>query len=328
MASSSSNWGILAAGGIAHTFAKSALASGSKLVAVASRSAGKSQAFADAYDISHAYRSYEELLANPSINIVYIANTHNFHCDTVKSALQAGKHVLCEKPLGVSVSETQEMINLARELGLFLMEGMWSRFLEPMVKIKSWIKEGHIGELRYLNADFGFAPDVDDEHRVFNPKLAGGALLDVGIYPVALANMLAEGSPIKSLHGETSLHRTGVDTDDQIMLTYQNGLKASLRCSITTRLKNEAEIIGTKGRIVIQPWFHAAEKAQLFNNDVEVESIHTPRPEGEGFVGQIKHVEACLHEGRLESTVMPLSDTLDIAQIMESLLKDWGIQYA
>lgn len=319
-------WGIIGCGGIAQKFANCMKhVATAELAAVASATPGKAEEFASQFGVDSAYGDYNQLVGRDDIQAVYVATTHNFHYENVKLALEHGKAVLCEKPITVAAWEAEELIALARERKLFLMEGMWTRFLPAICQVREWLDAGEIGELRQIRADFGFNAPFNPEGRMFNKALAGGALLDAGIYPVSLASMIA-GSPV-AVEGIAEIGSTDVDEQSFYLFRYESGAIASLSASVRAPVEIVAEIIGSEGRITI-PRFLAASSAELHRFDRR-ETIRRdfPFPDGQGFEYEIQEVVDCLNQGKLESDVMPLDETLSIMQTMDALRKKFGLVY-
>ncbi len=321
-------WGILGAGGIARKFVSSARAAEGdhQVVAVASNTPGKARSFADTHSIPQAFESYPDLLADKSIDTVYVANTHNFHCDTVLMALDAGKHVLCEKPLAVNARQAGQMIERARANNRFLMEAMWTRFLPACQQLVRWINEGRIGEVRQIEATFGFSRDWDPQGRMLNPELAGGTLLDMGIYPLSFSSLIMKGERPSRVVTDITVGETGVDEDDVLVFSYQNGVKAVLRCSLRTSVVNHAIVIGTRGMVRLPPSFIGQNRVELITESEEVRQIFPPT-EDRGFQYEIAHVGRCISEGLTESPVMPLNETLKLAETMDHILNRAGVIY-
>uniref|UniRef100_UPI0035669924 Gfo/Idh/MocA family protein n=1 Tax=Pontiella sp. TaxID=2837462 RepID=UPI0035669924 len=244
-------WGIIGCGGIARKFVSSlnALEQGT-LSAVASSSPERAGAFAAETGAGTSYGSYAELIADPEIDIIYIATTHNFHHRNLIECLEGGKSVLCEKPLTVNAAQAEEAIQLAHKNNCFLMEGMWTRFLPAIQKAKALLQAGAIGERLSVKADLSFRGPDDPKHRLFNRELAGGALLDVGIYPLSLAAFMMERQPVK-VQSHAVIGPTGVDDRSFYLLDYGDGLTAHLSSGITAALPVDAYISGSKGFIKI-----------------------------------------------------------------------------
>ena len=318
------HWGILGPGSIAHRFAKGLKSvPDANLYAVGSRTQAKADEFADNYDAPKRYGSYEALAEDPDVQAVYIATPHPQHKDAMRLCLNHGKAVLCEKPFTVNAKEAAEVIDLARTKDLFLMEGMWARFFPGMVKVRELLASGAIGEAKMLQADFGFRADINPEGRLFNLALAGGGLLDVGVYPISLASMLF-GTPT-DITGLAQIGETGVDEMAAVTLKYAQGQLASIVTGIRISTPSEATIFGTDGSLKLQAPFWNPVKLTL-NAGGKTEEISVPF-EGEGFNYEAQEVHNCLRAGKIESAVMPLDETLAIMQTMDSLRAQWGLKY-
>lgn len=322
------NWGILGTGGIAGGRFVPGLRAveGTNLVAAASRTPGKAALFAERYGIPLAYDGYEGLLSRDDIDVVYVATTHNFHYDCVKLALEYGKHVLCEKPFTVNAREARMLIDLARAKRLFLMEGMWTRFLPSIVRLRGWLDEGKIGRILQLRANFGFCVEVQPGHRLLNPALAGGALLDAGIYPLSFSSMVMKESPIE-IRAVASISETGVDEQSAYLLKYSGGKVSLLSSAVAVDLYNRADIIGTEGRIVVPPGFHKSPRVELFRNGEEPVIGDHPPVEQDGFKHEIAEVVSCVRSGKTESAVMPLDETARIMETIDEIKRQLGLIY-
>lgn len=318
-------WGILGTGGIASAFARDlAFAKNTEKFAVGSRTKESAAKFAEEHGVSRAYGSYEELVQDPDVDAIYVATPHPFHKDNVLACLRAGKAVLCEKPFTINSGELEEIIQFARDQKLFLMEAMWTRFLPPIVKVKEWIDSGEIGEVLLVKADFGFRAPWDPEWRLLNPALGGGALLDVGIYPVTFASMIFGTKPEKIL-STAHIGETGVDEQFSILMSYPSGKTATLNGAFRIGLTNEAYIHGTEGYIRI-PSFHSAKSAFLYKDGEEVETFNDDRKSA-GYAFEIEEVGRCLSQGLLESPVVPLDESLEIMKLMDEIRGQWGLKY-
>ena len=310
------NWGILGTGKICANFANTIKPlPNTRITAVGSRSIDTAKQFADKYNIPEYYGSYEKLASNPDIDIIYIGTPNNLHCENTLLCLNNGKSVLCEKPFSVSAKEAVKMVNCARKNRLFLMEAMWTRFLPCITRVRQWIKDGRIGDIKYVSADFGFSAAWDPQSRVFNPALAGGALLDVGIYTMSFATMVL-GYDLAGIQAVAKLGKTKVDELTAMQLKYKNGSIAQLLCAVTLATQHMAIIQGTKGSIQI-PFFWRATSATL--------SVTGKKPvtvTGETGL-QFEAVESmnCLRKGSRESKIMPLDETVKIMKIMDKIRK-------
>jgi len=318
-------WGILGTGRIADKFAGDlALAEGAAAVAVGSRSRESAEHFARRHGIPKAYGSYDELVRDPDVDIVYVATPHPMHKENALLCLGAGKAVLCEKPLTVNAAEAEELIRAAREKKIFLMEGMWTRHLPAIRKVRNWLEEGRIGEVQLLEADFGFRTAWNPEGRWLNPELGGGALLDVGIYPVSLASMIFGGPPSR-IDSFAHIGETGVDERFSLLFAYDGGKAAQLGGAVRLELGCEARIYGTKGVIRI-PDFFRAKRAELRVHG-EAEELFEYKGEREGFAYEAEEAGRCLREGLIESPVMPLDESLAIMRTMDEIRRQWGLVF-
>jgi predicted dehydrogenase len=314
-------WGILGAGRIAGKYATEAkLVPGARLMAVGSRSVEKAEEFARQNGIERAHGSYAELVADPDVDAIYVATLHPTHCEHTLLALEHGKAVLCEKPFAVTGREARMMIERARERKLFLMEAMWSRFNPITVQVRRWIAEGRIGEPRMLTVDLGFRAAWNPEGRLLNPALAGGALLDVGVYVLAYASMVF-GRPAQ-IQAAAHIGETGVDEQTAMVLKYAGGQIASLTCAIRTPSPQGARIDGTEGAIEIPAFWRAPSARLIRPKEDPVEAA------GEiGFQFEIAEAMACLRAGEIESPNMPLDETLSIAETMDEVRRQIGLRY-
>ena len=321
------NWGILASGGIARKFAHSArTVEEARLCAVASRSPGKAESFAQQHGVDRFYDRYEALLADPDVEAVYVANTHNFHHETVLLALEAGKAVLCEKPLAINERQASEMVAKARSKGLFLMEGIWTRFLPAVVQLRRWVEEGRIGKPRLLFASFGTNAPFPPDHRMVNPALAGGVLLDLGIYPLSAASMIAQGAAPTRMQSVCEMGETGVDVEDSMLVSYPCGLVAHLSCGIKSSYANTLTLCGEKGQITLPPVFIGAQSVTLQVGN-EKTTLEFPIDPLAGFRYEIEAATKCILSGGTECAEMPLDETLQLARSMDALRAEWGPVY-
>ena len=320
-------WGILGPGGIAHKFADALKAiPDAEIVAVGSRDLQRANTFADTFDVPHRHGNYVELANNCEVDVVYVATPHPFHKACAMLCLAAEKAVLCEKPFTVDADQAEALIACAREYKRFLMEAMWTRFIPVMVKVREWLADGVIGEPRMLTADFGNRVVLTAENmkgRLFALELAGGAMLDIGVYTVSLASMVF-GVPTQ-ITSLAHIGETGVDEQAAVLLGYDAGEIASLSCAITTRTSQDARIFGTKGAIYI-PNFSRATSATLEVFGKEPLQIEIPFTDN-GFEYQVREVINCLRAGKLESDVMPLDESLSIVKTMDTVREQWGLKY-
>jgi predicted dehydrogenase len=318
-------WGILGPGRIARKFASALKESeGAELAAVGSRSLERAESFASEFGFARAHGSYEELAGDDGIDAVYIGTPHSRHRDDTLLCLRAGRHVLCEKAFAINASEAEEMITTARSEGLALMEAMWMRFMPSILKVREMIDGGEIGEVRRITADFGFRAGLDPNSRLFDPVLGGGALLDVGVYPVSLAYFLL-GEP-ESVEGIAHIGETGVDEEGTALLEYENGAQAILTMSLRLEGPKEAHILGTEGSIWIpEPWWKS-ERVVVRHTGRPDGTIDLPRLEN-GFIYQAEELMDVIRSGGAESEMMPLGDSLAVMRMMDRIREHWGLRY-
>ncbi len=324
MSAQTFRWGILGPGNIANKFADGlSVLSDQKLVAIGSRSLEKAEAFASKYGAERSYGSYEALVADPELDAIYIATPHTFHKEHALLAINAGKPVLCEKPFTVNAAQATEVIEAARAKGVFVLEAMWSRFFPLIAEVKRLIADSAIGEPRLVQADFGFRAGVNPEGRLFNPNLAGGGLLDVGVYTVSFASYIL-GTP-NQVTGLAAMGETGVDEQNGLVLGHANGALALLFSAVRTSSAHEAIITGTDGRIRIHSPFWIP-KAMTVTSGGKDELREFPY-EGNGYQFQAIEVAKQVRAGKLESDILPLSETLSIIQTLDTARALWGLKY-
>ncbi len=312
-------FGVMGAGNIATKFSEALRGIGGNLYAIASRDLNKSKAYQNTYGFEKAYGSYEDMLIDPFVDCVYIATPHGLHFEHMMLALKYHKHILCEKAFTLNEGQAKIVINEANSKNLFVMEALWTRFLPTMIEIKQLISQGIIGDITKIEANFCFQATRDDESRLFAPHLGGGALLDVGIYPLTLANLFL-GTPHR-IESKSDLYHTGVDLSNEITLYYDQAV-AHLKSSLGYNLPIEGFIYGTKGYIHI-PMFIGAERAFIFDNHQklikEIENKHIVN----GMEYEILEVINCLENNQKESSLMPRHETLNILRQMDDIKKQW-----
>jgi predicted dehydrogenase len=317
-------WGILGAGWIAEKFVSDfKLVNNGEVIAVGSRSLDKAKDFASKMNIPKSYGSYKELVSDKEIDIIYVATTHNFHFEHSKLCFENGKHVLCEKPVTVNASEFLKLIALAKSKNLYYMEAMWTPFLPAIKKAQEWIEQGKIGEVEIIQANFGFPASPEFKVRLFDINLAGGGLLDVGIYPLTIIEMFAK-SEIQTLNCIANFANTGVDETLAIQMEYKNGIKGQMVCSIKNRLKNDTFICGSKGMIQITN-FWMSKKAILTIGDTE--EIFIDETDTMGYNCEAVSVNLDLIDGKMENPIMPLSRSLKMMQLMDTIREKIGLKY-
>ncbi|KAB2905511.1 MAG: Gfo/Idh/MocA family oxidoreductase [Anaerolineae bacterium] len=319
-------WGILGTGMIAHKFAEGLrVLPDAVLTAVGSRSQAAANRFGDAFDVPHRHATYQDLASDPEVDVIYVSSPHPMHKEDTLLCLEAGKAVLCEKPFTMNSQESEAVIRAARERGLFLMEAMWTRYLPAVVRARQLLAEGVIGEVRMVQADFGFRAEVDPKHRLLNPDLGGGALLDVGIYTVSLAWMVFGQQPAE-INSQVYLGSTGVDELSGTIFRYPAGQIAVLSSSLQINTPHDAVIIGTKGSIRIHPSFWCTDGMTLTLDGQPEQVMNLPRVSN-GYNYEAAEVMACLRAGKRESEVMPLDETLAIMQTLDRIRALWGLKY-
>jgi predicted dehydrogenase len=309
-------WGIIGTGGIASTFAADLeLTDSGTAVAVGSRREGSADEFAERFGIPNRHVGYEALVADPEVDVVYVATPHPMHHEDALLALRAGKHVLVEKPFTMDAAEAEALVAEARARGLFLMEAMWARFLPHMREVRRLLAEGALGEIVTVMADHGQWFAEDREFRLFAPELGGGALHDLGIYPVSFASMvLGEPERIVALADEAF---TGVDAQTSILLGYAGGAHAVLNCTLAAKSPTRAAIVGTEARIEIEGNFYAPSAFTLTPREGEPQRFELPHDGGLRY--EADEVAHCLEEGLLESPAMPLDETVAIMRTMDAV---------
>lgn len=320
--------GIIGAGGIAKIMANTVRRMENvERTAVAARDLKRAEAFAETFGFRKAYGCYEELLSDPEVELVYIALPHSHHCLWTKNALNAGKHVLCEKAFAVNESQAAEMIALAREKGLLLAEAIWTRYMPSRKIIDDLISAGTIGEVRAVSANLGY--NIAAKERILRPELAGGALLDLTVYPLNFASMVL-GDDIASIDGVCTLTDTGVDAQDSVTIRYRDGRIATLFSSIYMLTDRRGIIYGTEGFLEILN-INNPELIRVWSNDRHPgPKILKEIPVPEQITGYEYEVEACaraIASGAAECPEMPHAETLEIMRQMDTLRKQFGIVY-
>lgn len=346
-------WGILGSGRIAAEFAQGLVqAEGAVLAAVGSRAKGSAERFAAAHGALRAHGSYADLVADHAVDAVYVATPHVRHRDDCLLVIEAGKAVLCEKPFTIDAAQAEEVAAAARAKGVFCMEAMWMRFIPAVRRALELVQEGAIGELRMLTADFGAPTPEEPGDRFYDPELGGGALLDRGVYPVALAHALF-GAPT-AVHAAMAMTATGVDEHGGVLLQHEGGAIAALTSTLSGYASNAAVLVGTRGRIVLPEPFCRPDRlllrlapksgggsggggnplvAALKNNAAvrklhrrlrgEADAIQAPY-RGNGFCHEAEEVGRCLRAGMTESDVIPLDDSVAVMRTLDRIRGEWG----
>ncbi len=317
-------WGILGTGTIAHKFASDLrYVDNAELTAAGSRSLEKAEDFCREFNIPLSFGSYEDLAASPEVDIIYIATPHSLHHENTLLCLQSGKAVLCEKPFALNAEQASEMIDLAHQKNLFLMDALWTKFLPHYQKMMKIVKNGELGEIKVVLANFGFRSCADPQSRLFNPALGGGSLMDIGIYNVfTVLDIL--GKP-DDLNVSITASEQGIDEQCGIIFRYDNGAMASLFSSISVNLGTEVEICGTLGRLKLTTPFYDSSSVLEYYKDGEKTIIDTGKADGFGYQYEASHVTDCLLRGIKESPVVPHTDSLLLMQTLDRIRNIAGI---
>ncbi|HEU4426691.1 MAG TPA: Gfo/Idh/MocA family oxidoreductase [Pilimelia sp.] len=318
-------WGILATGWIAARFVEDLrLVPGAEVAAVGSRSPEAARAFAGTYGIPRAYGSWAELAADPDIDVVYVATPHASHYSAALTCLRAGRAVLCEKPFTLDRATSAELVDTARERGLFLMEAMWTRCDPAVLRVLELVADGAIGELTSVHASFGLAGPFAPAHRLRVRALGGGALLDLGVYPITIAHLFL-GAP-DHICAWAALTDEGVDENTGIVFGYNSGAVATLTCSIVGGLPTTAVITGSRGRVELAEPFFRPPSFTLHRDGAEPEVVAWPVP-GMGYQFEAAEVQRCLRAGALESPLVPHAITLEVMGLLDAVRAQIGVSY-
>ena len=322
-------WGILATGTIAQAFARElALVPGARIAAVGSRSRGSAEAFAAEYGDADTrpHASYDDLFADPDVEVVYVATPHSLHLDNARGALEAGKHVLCEKPLTLNRAEADQLVGLARQHDRFLMEGMWMTCHPVIRAVHDGLQQGRFGTPRQVHADLGFAVRRPRHDRLLNPDLGGGALLDMGVYPLTFADLVL--GPAEELTATAVLSDDGIDLDVAIAGRYAGGAVAALTASMTSGSPRSASIATDTGRLDVPADFHHPTHVTWTPDGGEPERVEGLEPViGSGLGTEAAEVQRCLDAGLRESPLCPHDRTLRVHAQMDELRRQIGVAY-
>ncbi|GEB95019.1 Gfo/Idh/MocA family protein [Microbacterium lacticum] len=318
-------WGILATGGIAHAFTADLRTAGLDVVAVGSRSAESARAFAEQYGIAHAHGSYEALVADPEVDIVYVASPHSHHLAHATLALEAGKHVLIEKAVTLDADEAIALRDLAAARGRLVMEAMWTRYLPHMVRVREIVAAGTLGEVRTVIADHTQRISDDPAHRLNALELGGGALLDLGIYPVSFAVDIL--GPIESARAVGRLAETGADSDVAIAAVHAGGGLSSIAMSSRAAGPNTAHVIGTDARIDIDRVWYTPTSFRVTATDGTVIEDYTSAFAGRGTQFEALYAEHLLREGRTDSDLLPFDESIAIMATLDDIRAQLGVVY-
>lgn len=318
-------WGILGTGGIARLFTSDLNLTDRAVTAVGSRTQQSADAFASAFGIPRAHGSYEALAADPEVDVIYVSTPHPFHAEGARLALEHGKHVLVEKPFTLNAAEARAVVDLAAAKGLVVLEAMWTRWLPHMVRIRELLASGALGEVRAVLADHDQKLPVNPEHRLQNPALGGGALLDLGIYPVSFAWDVF-GAP-SSVHAISSPTATGVDRQTAIIFGYLGGEQAVLHTQLDARGPSTAAIIGTEARIQIDPvWYTPTSFSLIDPSDAVIERFEQEVP-GRGMQFQAFELERLVAAGTVAGEVLPPEQSVAIMGTLDEIRRQIGLRY-
>lgn len=318
-------WGIMALGTIAEKFAYTLQQKGEgRLYAVASRSLEKAEAFASKYGDVKYFGSYEELCNCKEVDAIYISTPNNMHFENCRQALEAGKHVLCEKPFTTNTQQAKELYSLAEEKGLFIMEALWIYHLPLLKKAAELVAKGEIGDVNYVRADYGFTAEGARRERKFLSSLGGGALLDVGVYNLAFAKMIYRKDPV-NIKTDRILNEYGTDSFGTLLADYGDNKFAALTSAIGIKMPTEGVIYGTKGKIYF-PNYQKAEYMKITYNDGTEKEYNAPF-EINGFEYQIEEAEKCILSHLQESPNYPHQESIGIMQSLEDIRKLWGMKF-
>ncbi len=331
-------WGIIGCGSIANRFGADVVRLGDhKLQAIASRDAERARHYSAKFGVPTPYMgadAYNELVSDSEVDVVYVATPHNFHKDHVLMALAAGKPVLCEKPFTVNAAETELVVSTARQAGLFLMEGVWSRCFPVWRRVMQCITDGVIGDVRLLYSDFGFRAGslgsdwrltgYDPNGRLFDPNLAGGALMDVGIYPISIAQMVF-GNPV-GIKAVGSLGSSGVDENVGVVMVFGQGQIATATTSLQVTTPSTTTLLGTAGRIEVPSQWWRPKAFTIYRDGKDPERVELEHA-GEGFQFEAMEVASCLRRGRKESDIVPLDATLAVMRALDAVRVQLGLKF-
>jgi len=320
-------WGILATGNIAAKFATTVnqMEEEQTLVACASRTAERAKEFADKFDIVKAYDSYDAMVQDPEVEAVYVATPNNLHYENCRMCLEAGKHVLCEKPFTTNRKEAEGLFALAEEKGLFIMEAFWIRFLPALQEMQKLLKEGVIGDVVWARSDYGYVTKGARKARKFDSALAGGALLDIGIYNLGFMRMVMGDEQPEGFSSQYHINEYGTDDFSTILLKYPGGKSACVTTSIGIDMPRQAVVYGTAGSIVFEDFQHA-QKLLVKPADKEAYVVELPM-ELSGFEYQIREVERCVKAGMITSDILKKEDTLEILELMDWIRESWNLKF-
>ncbi|GAB5380314.1 MAG: Gfo/Idh/MocA family oxidoreductase [Aliiglaciecola sp.] len=319
-------WGIIGPGGIAHQFAQAlAQTQGGELYAVASRNKARAEDFAQQYAAEISYGNYQEIVSDPSVDVIYIATPHSHHFQHAQACLDAGKHVLMEKPLTVTAQQTQALVALSKGKGCVFQEALWSRYMPCFAKVKTWIDSGEIGELQYITSQIGFAFSHLRNHRLTLPELAGGAILDLGVYSTSISQYLIGSHPTK-VQAMGMINEDGVDQNTLVNLRHPGNIHSQFTCTIGAQCSNVMTIHGKKGYILLPHCFWNGNSASLYKDDRCVATENFPHPIN-GFEYQIASTMESIVDGRLCDPRMSHEDSIGVMKTLDEIRQQIGLAF-
>ncbi|MFB2586898.1 Gfo/Idh/MocA family protein [Herbiconiux liukaitaii] len=318
-------WGILGTGGIAASFVTDIQAAGLTVSAVGSRRAETAEAFAARFGIPAAHGSYEELAADPEVDVIYIATPHPFHAENALLAISHGKHVLVEKPFTLNAAEAERVVAAAADAGVALMEAMWSRFLPQMVRLREIVAAGTLGDVRTVLADHEQLLPSDPDHRLNAPELGGGALLDLAIYPVSFGVDVL-GIPTRVL-AHATMTATGVDRQTAIILEHEGGRQSVSHSALDTAGPVRAAVVGTKARIELERTWYAPSTFRVIDPEGEVLETFTPTAGEQGMRYEAFELERVIRAGERESPLLPHLETIAIMRVLDEVRTQIALRY-
>ena len=318
-------WGILATGGIARAFTRDLTQHGHRVTAVGSRSLDNARGFAAEFDVPNAHGSYEDLVADPKVDAIYVATPHTFHAANARAALEHGKHVLVEKAFTINADEAREVVDLARERELVVLEAMWTRFLPHMAFVRQAIADGRIGEVRSLQAEHGQRLPTDPTHRLNAPELGGGALLDLGVYPLSFAHDLL-GAPTEVIATGT-LGPTGVDVSVATILRHAGDRISTTYSSRESHSRNTAQVLGSEGRIEIDSVWYSPAPVAIYDPRGQLIGSFDEAVSGRGMQYQAAEVERLIGAGETVSPLLTPDDSVAVMATMDQVRATLGVRY-
>jgi predicted dehydrogenase len=318
-------WGILGTGFIADLQASDLIDNGFTIQAVGSRTAASAAEFAAKFSIASAHGSYEDLVADPDVDVVYISTPHPFHYENALLALNAGKHVLIEKPFAMNAWQAREIVDLAESKGLVALEAMWTRYLPHMVRIRELVRTGALGDVRTMIVDHNQNLPKDPQHRLNDPALGGGALLDLGIYPVSFAFDVL-GAPV-NIRALASMTATGVDRQTAMIFEYSDGQQALLHCALDTAGPNRASIIGTEGSIAIDSVWYTPSPFTRYDADGNVVEKYDEPVTGRGMQYQAWELERLVRTGATANDILSARESVLVMETIDDVRRQIGLSY-